>query len=161
MASQQDRLTWVTDMVAISGRLSSNRFEALAKNHTIDIIINLDEESHPFESDMANRLQIDYKFENIIGYSTPSQQQLTKVVRWIKRGISNGKKVLVHCSKGSGRSPTVASAFLIYEGMSVDEALDKIKKKRTMAFNKDKVTTERIIVLRQFEKGTKSQKAKN
>ena len=45
--------------------------------------------------------------------------------------VDSGKKVVLHCTKGMGRSPTCAAAFLIQSGgMSVADAKSTISSKR-------------------------------
>ena len=43
--------------------------------------------------------------------------------------IDTGRKVLLHCNLGKGRSPTCAAAYLITSGMSVEEAREMISRK--------------------------------
>ena len=44
--------------------------------------------------------------------------------------IDSGKKVVLHCLKGRGRSPTCAAAYLMQSGMSVADAKNAITSKR-------------------------------
>lgn len=44
--------------------------------------------------------------------------------------VDSGKKVILHCLKGRGRSPTCAAAFLMSSGMSVGDAKNTIMSKR-------------------------------
>jgi len=45
-----------------------------------------------------------------------------------------GKRVLVHCEGGLGRSPSFVAAYLVFKGHSAEEAVDLIKNKRHGAF---------------------------
>jgi hypothetical protein len=62
--------------------------------------------------------------------TAPSQNQLRLGVTTIKKLVAMKEKVYVHCQNGHGRAPTLVTAYLICEGMSVEEALDFIKEKR-------------------------------
>ena len=44
--------------------------------------------------------------------SAPSQEHLTEAVRYIRKHINRGEKILVHCAKGRGRSATIICAYL-------------------------------------------------
>jgi hypothetical protein len=44
--------------------------------------------------------------------------------------VDSGKKVVLHCLKGRGRSPTCAAAYLMQSGMSVADAKNTITSKR-------------------------------
>jgi hypothetical protein len=38
-------------------------------------------------------------------------------------------RVLIHCKMGIGRSPTLAAAYLVWTGTSIDEAIRKVEGK--------------------------------
>jgi protein-tyrosine phosphatase len=44
--------------------------------------------------------------------------------------VDSGRKVLLHCTEGRGRSPTCATAYLISSGMSVADAKNAVVGKR-------------------------------
>ena len=44
--------------------------------------------------------------------------------------VDSGRKVVLHCLKGRGRSPTMAAAYLMLSGMSVADAKHTITSKR-------------------------------
>ncbi len=44
--------------------------------------------------------------------------------------VDSGKKVVLHCLKGRGRSPTCAAAYLMQSGMSAADAKNTITSKR-------------------------------
>ena len=51
--------------------------------------------------------------------------------------VDSGRKVVLHCLKGRGRSPTCAAAYLIQTGMSVSEAKSVISAKRQVWMGAD------------------------
>lgn len=73
----------------------------------------------------------------------PTQEQLDIGVAVIAGLVKNNKKVYIHCKNGHGRGPTLLAAYFIYassekssarfisKGMSVEEAIAKIKSKRS------------------------------
>ncbi|MBD3250551.1 MAG: protein phosphatase [Candidatus Pacebacteria bacterium] len=60
----------------------------------------------------------------------PSQASLQTGVEFAQKHISSGGKVYVHCRMGEGRGPTMAAAYLISQGCSLDQALVQLTKKR-------------------------------
>ncbi len=68
-------------------------------------------------------------------------------VSFIRECIEAGEKVYIHCAGGIGRAPTMAAAYLISTGLSMDEALDTIRAVRPF-INPTRVQLE---ALRRFE----------
>jgi protein-tyrosine phosphatase len=60
----------------------------------------------------------------------PSLEQLYRAVEFITQEIAAGGKVYVHCGAGVGRAVITAAAYLISTGMSADQALAAIRKRR-------------------------------
>jgi protein-tyrosine phosphatase len=60
----------------------------------------------------------------------PTLDHLREGADFIRRVIDSGGKVYIHCAGGVGRAPTQAAAYLITQGMTLDEALALIRKTR-------------------------------
>ena len=61
---------------------------------------------------------------------------LNDIVKFIDEKISGQKPLLIHCSKGFQKSPTIVAAYLIkHTKCSADDAIKLIKSKREMAFD--------------------------
>jgi protein-tyrosine phosphatase len=60
----------------------------------------------------------------------PTPEHFQKGVDFIREVVAQGGQVYIHCKAGVGRAPTMAAAYFIAEGMSVDEALALIKQTR-------------------------------
>jgi protein-tyrosine phosphatase len=76
---------------------------------------------------------------------SPSIDQLETIIRWIDREIKEGKKVLVHCFAGIGRTGTVLTAYLIFKGEEVENAL-----KHVLAVGSEPQSLEQLEILEQF-----------
>lgn len=63
-------------------------------------------------------------------HHAPTVQQLMMGVHFLQDLKKQNVKCYVHCERGHGRAPTVVAAYLIAEGMTVEQALSFIKKKR-------------------------------
>ncbi|MBI2600127.1 dual specificity protein phosphatase family protein [Candidatus Daviesbacteria bacterium] len=61
----------------------------------------------------------------------PTQEQLDTGVVVIDSLVKNNKKVYIHCKNGHGRSPTLLAAYFISQSMKVNEAIEKIRSKRS------------------------------
>jgi protein-tyrosine phosphatase len=60
----------------------------------------------------------------------PTIKQMIVGAQFIKNLVENKIKVFVHCERGHTRAPTLVAAYFILEGMGIDKAIAKIKKKR-------------------------------
>lgn len=87
-----------------------------------------------------------------IDHAAPSQDKLMIGVKSIESMIKEGHKVYIHCKNGHGRGPTMGAAYYIYKGMSVQEAVDYIKERRSES-HIEKVQSE---ALEEFEKKVNS-----
>jgi hypothetical protein len=88
-----------------------------------------------------------YLYLPTIDDDAPSIEHLDLGVSFIREVIQSGEKVYIHCGAGVGRAPTMAAAYLIAEGCSLDEALGKIKKVRPFIT----ITPVQMAQLKQYE----------
>ncbi len=78
----------------------------------------------------------------------PSIEHLQQGVAFIGDAVTHDGKVYIHCAGGVGRAPTLAAAYFISQGMSLDDALNLIKKHRPFIY----VMPVQMEQLRQFAK---------
>lgn len=60
----------------------------------------------------------------------PTPEHLMEGVRFIESAVQAGGKVYIHCAGGVGRAPTMAAAYLMSTGLSLDEAVKRIQRAR-------------------------------
>ncbi len=60
----------------------------------------------------------------------PTLDDLRHGVAFITQEIAQGGTVYIHCGVGVGRAPTMAAAYLVSTGMSIDDALAAIRRVR-------------------------------
>jgi dual specificity MAP kinase phosphatase len=61
---------------------------------------------------------------------SPSPEHFQRGVDFIQAQIAAGGKVYIHCKAGVGRAPTLAAAYLVAQGDSLDAAIARIKQAR-------------------------------
>ncbi len=90
----------------------------------IDACINMRAEF----DDRAHGLALKhYCYLPTIDDEAPSLRHLAEGVAFIKEVLSKDGKVYIHCAGGVGRAVTMAAAFFVATGASIDEALSLIK----------------------------------
>lgn len=77
----------------------------------------------------------------------PSIEHLDQGVAFIRDEISSGGKVYIHCGAGVGRAPTMAAAYLMAEGNSLEQSLVMIRKVRPFIM----ITPPQMQQLRTYE----------
>ena len=60
---------------------------------------------------------------------SPSFEQLENIMNFVEPLLQEGRKILIHCQNGAGRSPLVVIAVLARRGMNVSDALQLVKRK--------------------------------
>ncbi len=83
----------------------------------------------------------------------PTIKHLQAGVLFIQQILDEGGKVYIHCMGGIGRAPTMAAAYFISTGMTTDEAIAFIKRKRPFI----NITPPQLERLRDFEKLTQQE----
>ncbi len=111
------------------------------------------------ECERLNTFEIeDSGFEHkkicIPDFSAPSFDQLDEFVAFVDAKKAEGRKVLVHCYAGRGRTGTMLAAYLIHEGMHSDAAIREIRAKAGRAYGTvvGVIEPEQEETLRQYER---------
>jgi protein tyrosine phosphatase (PTP) superfamily phosphohydrolase (DUF442 family) len=127
-------LNWVKPDLAVGARVDPANVSRL-KTMGIDAVVDLRIEESD-DPDLLARHDIDFLHLPMHDEHALTQDQLRHGSRWVTEQRAAGKRVLVHCQHGVGRSVMLAAAVLINEGMSTTAALDHLRARRPkMAFS--------------------------
>ncbi|MBT80174.1 MAG: hypothetical protein CL587_07250 [Alteromonadaceae bacterium] len=114
-------------------RLSGSDVAAL-KDEGVDAILDVTAE---FDGLDWSAYQYDCAYLNIpvLDHTSPTPEQLTTAINWIQQQTSAGKKVVVHCALGRGRSVLTVAAWLLAKDqtLSVMDAMNQIQSVRETA----------------------------
>lgn len=104
------------------------------------------------ECDRLNTLEIEEAgFEHkkicVEDFTPPTADQIDEFLSFVDARLAEGKRVLVHCYAGRGRTGTMLAAYLIHRGMSADAAIREIRERAAEAYG----TTRGVIEPEQEE----------
>jgi hypothetical protein len=88
-----------------------------------------------------------YCYLPTIDDDAPTIEHLQKGVDFISGAVNAGEKVYIHCGAGVGRAPTMAAAYLISTGLTLEAAIHTIKKVRPFIY----IMPPQMAILRQWE----------
>jgi protein tyrosine phosphatase (PTP) superfamily phosphohydrolase (DUF442 family) len=139
-------LSWVTDHLAVGGRVRPEDIHALSVLGVTHVIDTRSEYSD-------DKTALGNEHIELLYLPTPDTypltvEQLLQGAAWASEKIREGGRVLIHCEHGVGRSVLLTCATLVDSGMSARDALDLVKQKRWQAAPNQR----QVARLREFEK---------
>ena len=120
------RLTWITDYLAVGcAPMSYVEFEAI-REQGIDAIVNLCAEFCDLHK-IEEKSGFEVYYLPIPDENAPDMEDMEKALAWLDEAIYLGKKVLVHCRHGIGRTGTFVTSYLLRRGLGLKVASRKMK----------------------------------
>jgi len=145
------RFSRITDYLTIGAQPAGPALRYLKESgfkHVIDL--NAD----PEEADEALRVGISYHPAEVRD-NDPIQAWLLKfdlAVGIIRRASENAEPVYLHCTYGKGRSPTMAMAYLLTQGHTVEQAIAVVKSKHPDIWSAGNPTSKYTEMLEAYAK---------
>jgi len=127
-------LTWITEHLAVGYAPMSYTDLDSIKAEGIHGIVNLCAEFcdlHQIEEDSG----FEVYYLPIQDESAPNLEDMEKALVWLDEAIYLGKKILVHCRFGVGRTGTFVTSYLLRKGLGLKLASRKMKKTRANPTN--------------------------
>lgn len=122
----------VTPQLVVGGFIDREDWRQLV-GQGVSVVVSLQAERH--DEDAFGEIQPDgYLRLPTIDHSIPTLAQLRMGSAFIDEAVRAGKMVLIHCHAGVGRSALLCTCYLVYTGMSAEEAWQTVKAKRTIAY---------------------------
>lgn len=122
-------LSWITENFAIGPAIRHEDINLL-KAKGIGCVVDLRSE-YKDDENLMRANGIEFLHIPIDDGTSPTDEQMHLLHRWLRsRG---NREALIHCQNGAGRSPIVAMALLVLEGMTAAEAEDLVERRHPLA----------------------------
>ncbi len=123
-------ISWVTEELAVGHAPMSYADLDKIRNEGIDAIVNLCAEYCDLH-EIEEKTGFEVYYLPIPDENAPDMEELEKAINWLDHAIKSGKKVLVHCRFGIGRTGTFVTAYLIKRGYNIKTASKQMKHTRS------------------------------
>lgn len=128
------QLTWITPSLAVgSAPMSFADLDAI-RAQGVDAIVNLCGEFCDLH-EIEEKTGFEVYFLPIPDETAPDMAAMEQALAWLDEAVYLGKKVLVHCRHGIGRTGTFVTAYLLRRGLGLHLAGKKIAHSRATPAN--------------------------
>jgi hypothetical protein len=125
-------ITWVTSYIATGRAPKSYEDLDILREYGIDAILNLCGEFSDLH-ELEEGAGFEVFWLPTADETAPSMPEMEKGLAWLDEAVYLGKKVLVHCHYGIGRTGTFITAYLLRRGFNLKKAGKVLKKTQSPA----------------------------
>ena len=127
-------LKWITDSLAVGCAPMFQPDLDSVKKQGIDAIVNLCGEFCDLH-EIQTEAGFDVYYLPIADECAPDMASMEAAFEWLNKTIALGRKVLVHCRFGVGRTGTFVTAYLMKTGLDMKAAAKALKHTRANPTN--------------------------
>ena len=121
------QLTWITQGLAVGRAPMSYAQLDVIRENGVHAIVNLCAEFSDLH-EIEEKAGFDVFHLPIWDEDVPEMARMEDALAWMDEAIYLGKKVLVHCRHGIGRTGTFVTAHMIRKGLGLKAASKKLKR---------------------------------
>jgi len=122
-------LSWITETLAIGGSFSPALTVALARDHRVAAVVDLRGESSD-DAQLLAKYGVEFLHLPTMDFSPVSTAKLRRGIEFVTPHLAAGRRVLIHCGRGIGRSAVLGLCVLVEQGYAPLDALALAKERR-------------------------------
>lgn len=122
--------SWVVPNVLAAMRRPTDTRTVLEflKDEGIDVIVTLTE--GVLNQALIEEFGFEYHHLPVEDFTAPSPAQVESFVEVVTNSARSGRKTVVHCTAGRGRTGTLVACYLVSIGKSPEEAMETVREMR-------------------------------
>ena len=111
----------------------------------VKALLSLAEE--PLPADLLAKYELQMKHLPVADFTAPTLDQIEQALAIIDGFLAHGLPVAVHCAAGLGRTGTVLACYLISQGSSARDAIERVRTERPGSIE----TPEQVAAVEAYE----------
>jgi protein-tyrosine phosphatase len=131
MAGWAPTFSWLTETLAVGGAVPIEHVPNLAAEHSVAAVIDLRDEACD-EAEVLQGHGLDFLHLPTEDLCAVSAEMLDEGVAFARPRLAAGRRILIHCQHGIGRSATLALCVLVDQGLEPLAALSLAKDRRPL-----------------------------
>ncbi len=120
------KLRWITDNLAVGSAPMSEEDLEVIRSAGITGIVNLCGEFCDL-ADIEKSSGFDVFYLPVDDDSVPAMEEMESALEWLDEALFLGKKILIHCRLGLGRTGTFINSYLLRKGFGLKQAQKRLK----------------------------------
>ncbi|MDB4963841.1 MAG: Dual specificity protein phosphatase [Myxococcales bacterium] len=124
-------LSWITSGLAVGGSFPCEAVERLVSEHRIGAVVDLREEACD-DAQLLRAHAVELLHLPTEDHGPICPRMLDDGITFVATHLARGRRVLVHCEHGIGRSALLALCVLVDGGLAPLEALELAKTRRAL-----------------------------
>jgi len=122
-------LSWITPTLAIGGSFSPALTVALARDHRVAAVVDLRGEGSD-DAQLLAQYRVEFLHLPTMDFAPVNTAKLRRGIEFVAPHLAAGRRVLIHCARGIGRSAVLGLCVLVEQGYSPIDALALAKERR-------------------------------